>query len=47
MISSCIDLYEKAEEENDTETSTELAYWFILQASDDLLSEEEKEQQQL
>ncbi len=30
------------EEENDTETSTDSAYWFIPQASDDLLSEEEK-----
>lgn len=34
------------EEENDTETSTDSAYWFISQSSDDLLSEEEKEQLQ-
>ena len=34
---------EKEEAEN-TETSTESAYCFISQASDDLLSEEEKEQ---
>ena len=34
------------EEENDTETSIDSAYWFIPQASDDLLSEEEKEQLQ-
>ena len=32
--------------EEDAETSTESAYWFIPQASDDLLSEEEKEQLQ-
>lgn len=34
------------EEENDTETSTESAYWFIPQASDCLISDEEKEQLQ-
>ena len=34
------------EEENDTETSTDSAYWFIPQASDCLISEEEKEQLQ-
>lgn len=34
------------EEENDTETFMESAYWFIPQASDNLLSEEEKEQLQ-
>lgn len=34
------------EEETDTETSTESTYWFVPQASDDLLSEEEKEQLQ-
>ena len=34
------------EEESDTETSIDSAYWFIPQASDDLLTEEEKEQLQ-
>ena len=34
------------EEENDTETSIDSAYWFIPQASDCLISEEEKEQLQ-
>lgn len=34
------------EEENDTETSTDSAYWFIPQSSDCLISEEEKEQLQ-
>ena len=34
------------EEENDTETSTDSAYWFIPQASDCLISEEEKERLQ-
>ena len=34
------------EEENDTEISTESAYWFIPQASDCLISDEEKEQLQ-
>lgn len=33
-------------EENDTETSTDSAYWFIPQSSDCLISEEEKEQLQ-
>ena len=33
------------EEENDTETSIDSAYWFIPQSSDCLISEEEKEQQ--
>lgn len=32
------------EEAEDTETSAEPAYWFVPQASDDLISEEEKEQ---
>ena len=36
----------EAEEAENAETSTESAYWFIPQASDDLLSEEEKEQLQ-
>ena len=34
------------EEENDTETFTDSAYWFIPQAGDCLISEEEKEQLQ-
>ena len=34
------------EEENDTETSIDSAYWFIPQSSDCLISEEEKEQLQ-
>ena len=34
----------ETEEAENTETSTDSAYWFIPQASDDLLSEEEKEQ---
>ena len=34
------------EEENDTETFTDSAYWFIPQSSDCLISEEEKEQLQ-
>ena len=34
------------EEENDTETSIDSAYWFIPQASDCLISEKEKEQLQ-
>ena len=34
------------EEENDTETFTDSAYWFITQAGDCLISEEEKEQLQ-
>lgn len=34
------------EEENDTETATESAYWFIPQASDCLISDAEKEQLQ-
>ena len=34
------------EEENDTETSIDSAYWFIPQASDCLISDEEKEQLQ-
>ena len=34
------------EEENDTETSTESAYWFIPQSSDCLITEEEKAQLQ-
>ena len=34
------------EEETNTETSTESAYWFISQSNGDLLSEEEKEQLQ-
>lgn len=34
------------EEENDTETSTDSAYWFIPQSSDNLLSEAEKKQLQ-
>ena len=33
----------ETEEVENTETSTDSAYWFIPQASDDLLSEEEKE----
>ena len=36
----------ETEETENTETSTDSAYWFIPQASDDLLSEEEKEQLQ-
>lgn len=36
----------ETEEAENAETSTESAYWFIPQASDDLLSEEEKEQLQ-
>ena len=36
----------ETEEAENTETSTDSAYWFIPQASDDLLSEEEKEQLQ-
>ena len=36
----------ETEEVENTETSTDSAYWFIPQASDDLLSEEEKEQLQ-
>ena len=36
----------ETEETENTETSTDSAYWFISQASDDLLSEEEKEQLQ-
>lgn len=36
----------ETEEVEDAETSTDSAYWFIPQASDDLLSEEEKEQLQ-
>ena len=35
------------EEENDTETSIDSAYWFISQSSDCLISEEEKEQQNM
>ena len=35
------------EEENDTETSIDSAYWFIPQSSDCLISEEEKEQQNM
>lgn len=35
------------EEENDTETSIDSAYWFIPQSSDCLISEEEKEQLQI
>lgn len=34
------------EEENDTKTSIDSAYWFIPQSSDCLISEEEKEQLQ-
>lgn len=34
------------EEENDTETFTDSVYWFIPQAGDCLISEEEKEQLQ-
>ena len=37
----------ETEEAENAETSTESAYWFIPQASDDLLTEEEKEQLQL
>ena len=36
----------ETEEAENAETSTESAYWFIPQASDDLLTEEEKEQLQ-
>lgn len=36
----------ETEETENTETSTDSAYWFIPQASDDLLPEEEKEQLQ-
>ena len=36
----------ETEEAENAEISTESAYWFILQASDDLLSEKEKEQLQ-
>ena len=36
----------ETEEAENAETSTESAYWFIPQASDDLLSEEKKEQLQ-
>ncbi len=36
----------ETEEAGNAETSTESAYWFIPQASDDLLSEEKKEQLQ-
>ena len=36
----------ETEETENKETSTDSAYWFIPQASDDLLSEEEKEQLQ-
>ena len=36
----------ETEEAENAETSTESAYWFIPQASDDLLSEKEKEQLQ-
>ena len=36
----------ETEEVEDADTSTESAYWFIPQASDDLLSEKEKEQLQ-